>query len=170
MKIFGWIVGIIVFLIVFFNIMSQLLCTRDSSVKDVALPLATVIVKHIEKNGVPDSLKDIKEIPYELKNCEKNTYKEDSRDGYFDIEDREKCNFNIKDKSYILKIEHDYDDKNIFNRYVYIYIEHHKTEYRYKIYYDKKIKKWKYEDYPDANVYYDWDSWVCNPKLFRLTD
>ena len=69
MKIFGWIVGVLVLIVVIFNISKQLLCSPDEKVKEVALPLAKIVIKHIEKNGVPKSLKDIKGVPYKLKNC-----------------------------------------------------------------------------------------------------
>lgn len=118
MKIFGWIVGILVVIVVIFNISKKLLCTHDKKVKEVALPLATVIVKHIEKNGVPDSLKDIKEIPYDLKNCEKSTYKEDRHD-FIQFEDKERCDFKIENKKYVLRIKYAYDDQNTY-RNIYI--------------------------------------------------
>jgi hypothetical protein len=167
MKIVGWIVGILIVIVVIFNISKKLLCTRDSSVKEVALPLATVIIKHIEKNDVPESLKDIKEISYKLKDCKQTTHKIDMGD-HFTIEERESCYFENNNKTYNLKTEYSYDDGKIYNKILYIDIQQYKTTYVYRIDYDRKMGKWEYENFPRANVYYNYDNRICSPKFFRF--
>jgi len=164
------IIGIVVVIVLMFNILKTIRCSPDEKVKEVALPLATVIIKYIEKNGVPKSLQEVQEIPYQLKDCNITRHEEDSKDGYIDMEDREKCNFNFKNKKYILRIKYAYDNKNIFNKYIYIYIEQNKTKYTYKMVYDKKVKQWSAPFYPNASVNYYSSHKICSPKLFRITD
>ncbi len=164
------IIGIVVVIVLMFNILKTIRCSPDEKVKEVALPLATVIIKYIEKNGVPKSLQEVQEIPYQLKDCNITRHEESMRD-YISIEDREKCYFITKDKKYKLRVEHSHSTNNYGRyRHIYINIKQNKTEYMYQIYYDKKIKKWLYEHYPNANVYHYSTRAICNPKLFRITD
>lgn len=169
MKIVGWIIGILIVIVVIFNISKHLLCTPDEKVKDIALPLATVIIKNIEKNGIPESLKSIKKIPYELKDCKKTTGEIDQGDHNL-IEGRESCHFQANSKTYNLEVEYSYDEKKIYPTVVYIDIKQCKTTYVYRMEYNRRKGGWVHENFPRAGVYYEWDSWVCNPKLFRLTD
>ena len=169
MKILGWIVGILVVMVVMFNISKKLLCSYDKKVKEVALPLATIIIKHIEKNGLPESLINIKEIPYELKDCKK-TIEETGQGDYALVEGKESCSFQANSKTYNLEVEYSYDEKKIYPTVVYIDIKQYKTTYVYRMEYDRGKGGWVHENFPRPNVYYRWDSWVCNPKLFRLTD
>ncbi|MBA1421239.1 MAG: hypothetical protein FAF03_10470 [Epsilonproteobacteria bacterium] len=169
MKIFRWIVGILVVIVVMFNISKKLLCTHDKKVKEIALPLATVIIKHIEKNGVHEGLKNIKEISYELKDCKKTSNKIDKGD-HITVKGRERCHFQANGKTYYLEVEYSYNEMKIYPTVVYIDIKQCKTTYVYRIEYNRRKGEWTHGNFPRASVYYDWDSWVCNPKLFRLTD
>ena len=167
-KIFLTIFGLLVATVTAFNIADYMYCSYDTKVKEVAFPLATAIIKHIENSGVPQSLKDIPEIPYALYDCNK-TFHEEDRIDYIMIEERESCYLNVNDKTYDITFVNAYNDKNSYQN-IYISIEQYKTEFEYSIRYDRKTKKWNYEHYPLANVYFDWDCWVCDPKLFRLTN
>ena len=162
------IVGLVLIMIVSFKIAKVVFCSHDSSVGDVALPLAKVIVAHIEKEGAPGNLKDLKGIPYTLEDCNQTQYTEKLRDEIM-IEDRESCHFHKNDRAFTLKVVDAYNDIHTYHN-VYISIEQYKTEYEYSIRYNKNSRRWDYEHFPHANIYFDWDCWVCDPKLFRLTD
>jgi len=162
MKIVGWIVGILVVIVMIFNISKKLLCSPDEKVKEVAFPLAKAIIEHIEVNGVPQNLNDINRLPYQLNNCKKTI-----DDRFLVVAEKEECSFSNKDKNYSLVImnihEEKYDDLNI-------YIRQNKTTCKYSVLQDVKNKKWRYIRYPKHRTSFAWDSWVCNPKLFRITD
>jgi hypothetical protein len=168
-KIFLSIIGFIVLLVITFTVSKMLLCSPDTSVGKVALPLAKVIFEHIEKNGVPENFSDIEEIPYEFKDCNKTQYKGDRSD-YTAIEDREECYFKSADKTYHVKMVNAYRNPSTYHHNIDIHITQHKTEYRYSMRYNKKKEQWDYEYFPDAIIHFDWDCWICNPKLFRITD
>ncbi|WP_373034275.1 hypothetical protein [Sulfurovum sp.] len=167
-KIFLTIFGLLVAAVTAFNIADYMYCSYDKKVKEVAFPLATAIIEHIENSGIPHSLKDISGMPYELNDCNKTFYEEKGRDDIM-IEERENCSLNVDDKTYDVKIVNSYNDVKTYH-VIDISIKQYKTKFKYSIRYDRKTKKWNYEHYPLANVYFDWDCWVCDPKLFRLTN
>ena len=87
--------------IIGFYILTQLCCAPNPFDMYKMTPMAEKISTYIEQNGIPKSLKDIPDLPYELKECKKEitygdendiprTYKtEKSR--WVDIEER--CHF-----------------------------------------------------------------------------
>ena len=156
------IIGIVVVIVLMFNILKTIRCSPDEKVKEVALPLATVIIKYIEKNGVPENLKDIDKLPYQLVKCKKSI---DTR--FFALAEKEECTFLNKDKIYYLVIVNIHEKK--YNN-INIHIRQDKTTCKYLLLQNTKNKKWRYIHYPKHRTSYDWDSWVCNPKLFRITD
>jgi hypothetical protein len=146
----------------------KLVCTPDYKVAEVSLPLAKVIVEHIEEKGVPEYLNDIEGLPYELKGCKKRVYKENMPEEIA-IEYIETCYFRNQEKSYIIKFEQHTNNRSTYNN-IYIYIKQHLTECGYSIRYDKIKEKWIYERYPKPNMWLKSHNWICNPKLFRITD
>jgi hypothetical protein len=82
-------------------------CGPDREVVRVAKPVAQIIADDIVKNGIPESLKDIKGLPYELEGCkrkviyQKDSYEEVKRKEEADYVIREeRCYFKKKRKSY----------------------------------------------------------------------
>ena len=146
----------------------KLVCTPDYKVVEVSLPLAKAIVEHIESNGVPESLNDIEGLPYKLEGCKKSVHKEDMPEDIA-IENIETCYFHKKDKSYTIKFEQHTNNTNSYSD-IYIYIKQYLTKCGYVIGHDKTNKKWEYEHYPNPNIWLESHNWICNPKLFRITD
>jgi hypothetical protein len=104
MKILGWIIMIPVVLFVLLIVARVAFCGPNSSDVKVMKPMAEKISDYIVKNGIPESLKDIPDLPYELKGCEKTEYYQNYKSyDYVSKENaelhkvKEKCNLkNIK--------------------------------------------------------------------------
>jgi hypothetical protein len=71
MKILGWIIVIPVVLFVLLIVARVAFCGPNSSDVKVMKPMAEKISDYIVKNGIPESLEDIPNLPYELKDCKK---------------------------------------------------------------------------------------------------
>jgi hypothetical protein len=84
-----------------------------------------------------------------------------------EIEESENCDFYANDKTYQIKVVNAYDDKNTY-KVVDIDIKQYKTTYVYELRYDVKKRRWEHENFPRANVYYDYDHKICSPKFFRF--
>lgn len=70
MKIVGWIIAIPVVLLVLIGLSRGFFCGPNSKDVEVMQPMTKKISDYIVQNGVPESLKDIPGLPYELE-CEK---------------------------------------------------------------------------------------------------
>ena len=169
MKILGWIVGIIVFIVIAFNTAKFLCCQPDRSVRKVASPIAKSILQYINKNGVPDKLKDIKSIHYDLENCKEKIETGNFGESLHYIK-TQNCDFKVLNKKYELKVIF-YGDNYLDLTDIYIFVKQNKTIYSFALVYNKKFKKWTYINGDSkGSVSYMWDCKVCDPKLFRITD
>ncbi len=143
----------------------KLVCPPDRKVAEVSLPLAKAIVEHIEANGVPEYLNDIEGLPYELKGCKKTKHTENRSVDFI-----EKCFFHKNDKGYLLKFEYVEYEKSEEPLVIYLDIKEYRTKCRYVLRYSQERKKWDREHYPHPNMWKENKAWICNPKLFRITD
>jgi hypothetical protein len=71
MKILGWIIVIPVVLFVLLIVARVAFCGPNSSDVKVMKPMAEKISDYIVKNGIPESLEDIPDLPYGLEGCSK---------------------------------------------------------------------------------------------------
>jgi len=81
-----------------FNPYYHYACGPNSSDVKVMKPMAEKISEYIVKHGIPESLKDIPDLPYKLEGCEKETVYGPSMKTYFTEYaewqgNREVCNF-----------------------------------------------------------------------------
>ena len=73
MKIIKWgVFGAIVVFLIVIPITRSVVCQPNKEIEKVALPLGKVIMKHIEENGLPGDIMDIKGLPYKLE-CKKKS-------------------------------------------------------------------------------------------------
>ncbi len=150
--IFGPMVALLLFLLARF-----LFCGPDKSVEKVAFPLAKVIVEHIEKNGVPYTLNDIEELPYELK-CGNSNIREHNSTDYktkkeyvMSLITTQSCTFMHNEK--LFKAYMDVTKGVAFDGiYFTLGITHEKTLVKYEI--NHKKNQWIYENYPDSKATY----------------
>jgi len=71
MKILGWIIAIPFILFIVWGIGRLLFCGPDESIRKVTDPLAKSILEYVNENGEPESLLDIKTLPYKVEECKK---------------------------------------------------------------------------------------------------
>jgi len=71
MKILGWIIATPFILLGLFILLRFLSCSPNREVVKVASPVVNQIADYIVKNGIPESLEDIPNIPYKLNKCSK---------------------------------------------------------------------------------------------------
>ena len=114
MKILAWIIGTPLVLFGLLLLTRFTLCRPSHSVVETATPMVEKIADYIVKYGVPESLEDIPDLPYELNNCNNNiTYEKESELHDIKVQEKEKadwiiykesCSFIYKDTSYSVKL------------------------------------------------------------------
>jgi len=72
MKILKWIVMLPFIALVLFILARFTFCRPSYSVVKTATPMVEKMADYIVKNGMPDSLEEIPELPYKLSKCKKN--------------------------------------------------------------------------------------------------
>jgi len=120
LKVLAWIVGTPLVLFGLLLLARFVGCGPDSADVKVMKPMAEKISEYIVKNGIPKSLKNIPDLPYELEGCKgKQTYyKFDNKaftnievslkkDAEFKVID-ETCYFANKAKHYYIELNEDY--------------------------------------------------------------
>ena len=124
LKIFGGaIIVSVVFLIVIWAILIVVRffsCGPDSTDVKVIKPMAEKISNYIVKNGIPESLKNIPDLPYALEMCKgKHTYYKFDSKAFTNIEVSSKedaefkaidktCYFTNKSRNYYIKLNGNY--------------------------------------------------------------
>jgi len=98
-------------------------CGPNSADVKVMKPMAEKISDYIIKNGIPESLKDIPDLPYGLVGCENTSYydKFDAKiSNYIKVYSKEdadskvitqECHFNYKSKKYSINFNGNYEFK-----------------------------------------------------------
>ncbi len=92
MKFLGWVVALPFMSLMLFVVLRMFLCGPDQSDVRVMKPMAEKISQYIIKNGIPESLKDIPDLPYKLEGCNKPQ------------DNVEDCTFFVKDYRYSLEL------------------------------------------------------------------
>jgi len=103
-KVLGWIIAIPFILLALFAFARFVSCGPDREVVKVAKAVAKIIADDIVKNGIPESLKNIKGLPYELEGCKRKVkYYIDTFDSEM-VETRKEADFTIINEScYFIK-------------------------------------------------------------------
>lgn len=110
MKFLGWIIALPLIALALYAAARMMMCKPDREVVRVATPMAEKIADYIVKHGVPKSLKDIPNLPYELEGCEVSVkYEKKVNDKFIKanseneadyILHEQSCSFYQKDKAY----------------------------------------------------------------------
>jgi hypothetical protein len=66
MKILGWIIATPFIILALYALLRVAFCGPNQSDVRVMKPMAEAISHYISKNGIPDSLEDIPNLPYKL--------------------------------------------------------------------------------------------------------
>jgi len=112
-KVLGWIIAIPFILLALFAFARFVSCGPDREVVKVAKAVAKIIADDIVKNGIPESLKNIKGLPYELEGCKKKTRYRKMGIPVIDVRTKKEADFSIlqegcifvqKNKSYSINI------------------------------------------------------------------
>ena len=138
-------VSILVFIVnlIIFNAYYNFTCGPNSADVKVMKPMAKKISDYIVKNGIPKSLKDIPDLPYELEGCEKKQ------------KNLEKCIFHTNNREYEVEI-YILGDTSIE-----IYSEKTKTGLRYKLKKNSSSNQWLIDE--QDIKYSSKNSGICNP-------
>jgi hypothetical protein len=173
-------VGISMVLIGLFYLYVSYSCGPNSADVKVMKPMAQKISEYIVKNGIPESLKDIPDLPYGLEGCErsvvfikrmiaKDIKVNNSKNATYMVV-KEKCKYIYKARIYEVR---SYREKG-FSLYKYdnitlrIYQYDSKTGVEYDLEYDTNYKKWKMKyslenNYKSIRIYNNKTSGICNP-------
>ncbi len=125
MKIFGWIVATPFILLIVWLIGRLLFCGPDEGIRKVTDPLANSILEYVNENGKPDSLLDIKTLPYKIQECKKS---ERVRESITDISEKESCVFKHNKQQYSVTIDN-HIGKYTFSLYIYNYKKNTEVQY-----------------------------------------
>lgn len=113
MKIIGWIIVTPFIALALFVAARYMFCGPNREVIRVAKPVVKIIADDIVKNGIPESLADIKGLPYELEGCKRKEIYEIDTFNRKVVETREEadyiiitegCSFVKKNKSYSVSL------------------------------------------------------------------
>jgi len=160
-KVLGWIIAIPFVLLALFAFARFVSCGPNWEVVRVAKPVAKIIADDIVKNGIPESLKDIKGLPYELQGCKKKViYKIDTfmrevvetRDKADYAITTESCYFINRKKSYSISLwfVENYKYKERSNGTVKIYNSKTYTGLGTSFVYNKKNNTYQYDRIGDG--------------------
>ena len=166
-------IGSFVFGCLGFNPYYHYACGPNSSDVKVMKPMAQKISEYIVKNGIPESLKDIPDLPYALEGCEKKVEFikhmiakdikiNNSKNATYEIVD-EKCNFTLSNRFYeVYSHRYKYFDNSKYESMTLrVYQYDSKTGVEYDLKYDKK---WKMENnYESIRVYDNKTDGICKP-------
>ena len=149
-------------------------CTCGPSFSDVRVmyPMAEKISDYIVKNGIPKSLKDIPDLPYEFVGCanKQTYYKFDhkvftnievslKKNAEFEVKDIT-CHFTNKKRHYFISIDGTYEFKNSGSLMLEIKNDNSKTGIQYAFIINNKGQI--YIDHK-GNPYSSKTSGICNP-------
>ena len=76
MKIIGWIIATPFILLLIITVLRSTFCGPNGSDVSVMQSMERAISQYIGRNGVPESLEDIPDLPYEFSGCKKSDYYE----------------------------------------------------------------------------------------------
>ena len=154
LKIFGGaIVATVVFLIAMWAMLVVVRffsCGPDSADVKIMKPMAEKISEYIVKHGIPESLKDIPDLPYGLEGCEgKQTYYKFDNKAFANIEVPlkgdaefktidETCYFTNKTRHYYIKLNGNYTFGDSGNLMIKIKNDSSKTGIQYFFKIDKE--------------------------------
>lgn len=71
MKILGWIIATPFILLALYALLRFAFCRPNYFVVKTATPMVEKIAEHIVEHGIPESLEQIPNLPYELKGCKR---------------------------------------------------------------------------------------------------
>ncbi len=164
--------SIVVFIL--FALARTLFCGPDKNVEKVAFPLAKAIMEHLEVKGMPGTLNEVDDLPYDFIRCSrstKNNMEKDfktKREYLYSVLGFESCTF-MDDKD-LYKVQFNTVTGVVFDDvYVDIDITHKYTRVDYRVRYIGKEKRWEYESYPQARVFSMQSGGVCKTQPLRIT-
>ena len=110
MKILGWVVALPFIALALFVAARFMMCRPDGEVVRVATPMVEKIADYIVEHGVPESLADIYDLPYELEGCKVSVkYEKKIGDKFIKVSSEneadyilyeQSCSFHQKDRIY----------------------------------------------------------------------
>ena len=136
LKVLAWVVGTPLVLFGLLLLARFVSCGPNSADVKVATPMVEKIADYIVENGIPESLKDIPDLPYRLEGCERSEeYWDDANNKVNNIEQAisfqidEKCYFNYKHQKMNLNFGASAYVQNKFNEWgLSINIRNYKTK------------------------------------------
>ncbi|MGB5965619.1 MAG: hypothetical protein WBG65_08795 [Sulfurimonadaceae bacterium] len=118
-------------------------CGPNSADVKVMKPQAEVITNYILKHGIPESLAEIRGLPYKLDRCKR------------EMHNLERCTYSINTNMYEIEIY------NLSSLNVHIYNEKSETGLRFRMKYEESNKKWILVE---KNIAYSSkNNGICNP-------
>lgn len=96
MKILGWIIATPLILLALYAVLRFAFCRPSYFTVKTATPMVKKIADHIVAHGIPESLEQIPDLPYELKGCKRTVrYRKLIGVSYEDIDSKDDADFAI---------------------------------------------------------------------------
>lgn len=117
MKILKWIIALPFIALALFVLARFALCRPSYSVVKTATPMVEKMADYIVKQGMPESLDDIPDLPYKLEDCKKNIKYRKMGIPVVDVDSKEKSDFSISTESCHFSVNGKFYDINFwFNK------------------------------------------------------
>lgn len=174
-------VSILVYVVSFmmFHYYYKYACGPNRIDVKVMQPMAEKISDYIVKYGIPKSLKDIPDLPYNLEGCKKNiTFKKYTGSEDIDVYNQDEATYKIEEENCIYSnygriykvgtyLNQDFTDTKFKYLNLKIYRDESKTGVAYDLEYDQKNRKWKMEHsldekYQNIRIYDNKTSGICH--------
>jgi hypothetical protein len=158
---------IIFLLIIGFYLFVKVCCGPSYFDTKLMQPMAEKISKYIMKNGIPESLKDIPDLPYGLEGCERKMYYLDKASKI--VNDEEHANeLHVKEicrTKYDIKIEQRIDKMFASSKEIFLQIslKNKKTETGAVLSWVKGIDSHHFAVFQKLKFYSGKTSGICNP-------
>jgi len=104
MKIFKWIIATLIIIFALYALLRFVFCGPNYFDVKVMKPMAEAISHYISKNGIPDSLEDIPNLPYKLSGCERKEYYE-NYDSYAHVDKKDATMHQIEEECYFENVK-----------------------------------------------------------------